>query len=220
MGQYKYKTKTGKKRWLSRFEIDKQPYKKEGFLTKSEATEWEVAKRHRFKHPKTEALKQPLLFSKVAVDYINTYSKDYHQKNTYGQKLFVFETFLKYQGTINPDSDELPIEEITPPIITKYIKARKDANNFACIDEGDLSEDQEEYLEQYSFLVKRKGSDGNKCANRDLKEFKALFTWANRQAIILYNPVINIEPYPEENKPTYIPPLEDINKVLLVATDW
>ena len=79
---------------------------------------------------------------------------------------------------------------------------------------------QKEFLEEYSFLVRRQGAEGNKVANRDLKEFKALFTWANRQTIIQHNPVINLEPYPEEETPRYIPPVEDNDRVILAATDW
>jgi len=88
------------------------------------------------------------------------------------------------------------------------------------LDEKDLTVEQKDFLKEFSFLVKRRGSDGNKVANRDLKEFKALFTWANAQTIIQHNPVINLNPYPEEENLRYIPPVEDIDRVILVATDF
>ncbi len=213
MGQYKHKDK--KRGWFTRFMLDGEIYKKEGFPTKSEAAEWEENERYREKHPEQETPKTiPLTFARVSNKYLGNYSSDYHQKNTYRQKAFVFRNFITFL------QQDPAIEDLTPPDFVKYLKARKDANNLARMDEGELTKAQEEFLEQYSFLVQRKGSDGNKTANRDLKEFKALFTWANRQTIIQFNPVVNLEPYPEEETPRYIPPAEDIDRVILVASDW
>ena len=213
MGQYKHKDK--KRGWFTRFMLDGEIYKKEGFPTKSEAAEWEENERYRKKHPEQATLKTiPLTFARVSNKYLGNYSSDYHQKNTYRQKAFVFRSFITF---IQQDP---VIEDLAPPDFVKYLKARKDANNLARMDEGKLTKEQKEFLAQYSFLVQRKGSDGNKTANRDLKEFKALFTWANRQTIIQHNPVVNLEPYPEEETPRYIPPAEDIDRVILVASDW
>ena len=213
MGQYKHK---GKKRgWFVRFMLDGEIYKKEGFPTKSEAAEWEENERYRIKHPEQSTPTMiPLTFARVSNKYLATYSSDFHQKNTYRQKAFVFRTFITFL------QEDPVIEDLTPPDFTKYLKARKDANNMAMLNEDKLTQKQKEFLEAYSFLVRRHGSDGNKVANRDLKEFKALFAWANRQTIIQHNPVINLEPYPEEETPRYIPPVEDIDRVILAATDW
>jgi len=213
MGQYKHKDK--KRGWLVRFMLDGKIYKKEGFPTKSEAAKWEEKERHLKKYPEQTTTKTiPLTFAQVSNKYLSNYSSDYHQKNTYRQKAFVFRTFITFVK-IDPI-----IEDLKPPDFLKYLKARKDANNLANMDEDKLTEEHKEFLAHYSFLVQRNGSDGNKTANRDLKEFKALFTWANRQTIIQHNPVVNLEPYPEEETPRYIPPAEDINRVILVASDW
>jgi integrase len=67
------------------------------------------------------------------------------------------------------------------------------------------------------YLIHRKDKDSNCAANRDLKEFKALFNWCIRQELAFKNPCINIVHYPEEPKIKYVPPAEDINKVLLAA---
>jgi integrase len=67
------------------------------------------------------------------------------------------------------------------------------------------------------YLVYRMTKDGNCAANRDLKEFKALFNWCIRQEILFKNPCINIQDYPEEFKVKYIPTAEDINRIILVA---
>jgi integrase len=213
MGQYKHKDK--KRGWFTRFMLDGEIYKKEGFQTKSEAAEWEENERYREKHPEQSTPKTiPLTFAQVSNKYLETYSSDFHQKNTYRQKAFVFRTFITFH------QQDPAIEDLSPPDFAKYLKVRKDANNLARVDEGKLTRGQKEFLKNYSFLVRRQGSDGNKAANRDLKEFKALFAWANRQTIIQHNPVLNLEPYPEEETQRYIPPVEDIDRVILAATDW
>ncbi len=43
-----------------------------------------------------------------------------------------------------------PIEEITPPMITRYLKTRKDVNNMASLDENELTEVQKALHENYS----------------------------------------------------------------------
>ena len=67
------------------------------------------------------------------------------------------------------------------------------------------------------FLMGRRDRDGNTAANRDLKELKALFNWAIRNELLLRNPCLNLQDYPEEPKTKYVPPAEDINKVILAA---
>lgn len=67
------------------------------------------------------------------------------------------------------------------------------------------------------YLKNRKNKGGNCAANRDLKEFKALYNWCIRQEILKKNPCANIEKYPENKKERYVPPAEDLNKVLQAA---
>jgi integrase len=67
------------------------------------------------------------------------------------------------------------------------------------------------------YLKYRRHDDGNCAANRDLKELKALYNWCIRQELLMKNPCNNIESYPEQTKAKYVPPAEDINKVLLAA---
>lgn len=67
------------------------------------------------------------------------------------------------------------------------------------------------------FLLARRKLVGNCAANRDLKELKALFNWAIRNEFLLRNPGLNIQDYPEEKIVKYVPPAEDINKVILAA---
>ena len=67
------------------------------------------------------------------------------------------------------------------------------------------------------YLRYRRVQDGNCTANRDLKEFNALYNWCIRQELFLKNPCINIQKYPEKPKVKYVPPEEDIKKVIMAA---
>jgi integrase len=68
-------------------------------------------------------------------------------------------------------------------------------------------------------LQERRKGDGNKTANRDLRDLKALYNWAIKQEVfdIVKNPAQFIERYPEDPTERYIPPTEDIDKVLMAA---
>ena len=58
---------------------------------------------------------------------------------------------------------------------------------------------------------------GNKNANRHRKDIKALFTWGALHDLVKANPVKAIQPFPEERTIKYVPPAEDIDKVLMAA---
>jgi integrase len=67
------------------------------------------------------------------------------------------------------------------------------------------------------YLKSRSDVDGNKACNRDLKEFNALYNWLIRNDFEINNPCRNIQKYPESQFVKYIPPSEDLKKVLLAA---
>lgn len=69
------------------------------------------------------------------------------------------------------------------------------------------------------YLQDRRETSGNIAANRDLRDLKAMYNWAFRQNLITLNPCLPVDKYPETPTPRYVPPVEDINKVFLVATD-
>ncbi len=58
---------------------------------------------------------------------------------------------------------------------------------------------------------------GKKAANRDLRDLKALYSWGVKQGLMMKNPALGVDKFPEEPSLKYIPPAEDIDKVLLVA---
>lgn len=69
------------------------------------------------------------------------------------------------------------------------------------------------------YLTDRMKGSGNTAANRDLRDLKALFNWAIKQKdfVLNENPCEGVEKYPENMKPKYVPPAEDVTKVLMAA---
>ena len=93
----------------------------------------------------------PLTFAQVSNRHLESYSSDYHQKNTYRQKTFVFRAFITYH------QEDPEIEKLGPSDFRAYLKARKDANNFIMLVKKELAVEQKQFLKDYSFLVRRKG---------------------------------------------------------------
>jgi integrase len=53
--------------------------------------------------------------------------------------------------------------------------------------------------------------------NRDRKNLLAMFNWFRKIHGITHNPVVNIDRLPEERKVEYIPPAQDIDKVMMAC---
>lgn len=60
----------------------------------------------------------------------------------------------------------------------------------------------------------------SKTANRHLRELKTLFNWLMKKEYVDFNPCLKIEKYREKKYYPYVPPAEDVNKVLLVADEF
>jgi len=149
-----------------------------------------VEKRAELKNPPApEPIR--LTFSQVSTMYLED-CKARFQKNTWRQKAFVYRNFLT---SINDDPEA---ESISKQTFIEYLKLRKEQKN-----------EKDRKL--------KKAENGLCVANRDLKEFKALYNWCIRQELLLRNPCNNIESYPEQTNVKYVPPAEDITRVLLAA---
>jgi len=59
-----------------------------------------------------------------------------------------------------------------------------------------------------------------KTSNRHLRELNTLFNWLKKNKYIIYNPCEDIEKYRTKKYYPYVPPPDDINKVLLQANDF
>ena len=67
------------------------------------------------------------------------------------------------------------------------------------------------------FLQQRAQKDGNTASNRDRKDLASLFHWASRKDLTTADPTRGLENYPETRSLRYVPPIQDIAAVRLVA---
>ena len=72
-------------------------------------------------------------------------------------------------------------------------------------------------LDVEQFLIQKAREDGPKTANRAKRELGTLFNWMIGKGIIDTNPVKTIPQFPAEKFKKYVPPKEDILKVIAVA---
>ena len=84
--------------------------------------------------------------------------------------------------------------------------------------EGDLPLDYLSRAHIKSYLQAQHYERGGKAANRDLRDLHALFRWAQLEGKVTENPARHIEDYPEDHAPRYVPPIQDVAAVLLVAS--
>jgi len=68
-------------------------------------------------------------------------------------------------------------------------------------------------------LLERAKEVSNNTWNRDRKNLLAMFNWIKKIKKVAHNPVLDIECLPVERKVDYIPPKEDIHKVLKACTE-
>jgi len=60
-------------------------------------------------------------------------------------------------------------------------------------------------------------TEGRKNSNRHLKDIKALYNWALSESLLNHSPVTHVPKKGEDQSRRYVPPIEDVNRVLLVA---
>jgi integrase len=68
----------------------------------------------------------------------------------------------------------------------------------------------------YAYLLKRSGVS-HATANKDLISLRALFNLAIKRKWLTHNPTVGIERFPVDKSVKYVPSLEDVLKVILVA---
>lgn len=66
-------------------------------------------------------------------------------------------------------------------------------------------------------LEKRARTVSNNTWNRDRKNLLAMFNWLRKMHGVTNNPVVNIDRLSESRQPEYIPPGEDIDRVMMAA---
>jgi len=68
----------------------------------------------------------------------------------------------------------------------------------------------------YAYLFKR-SKVSHATANKDLVSLRAMFNFAIKRKWLKHNPTDGIERFPVDKKVKYVPPLEDVMKVILAA---
>lgn len=90
--------------------------------------------------------------------------------------------------------------------------------SFLVFVEGDRPVEEITTKQIADYLKNRALKEGNKAANRDLKEIKALYNWGLKQEILdIKNPCNKIDDFPEAPYIPYVPPPEDVDKVRMAA---
>ncbi len=67
-------------------------------------------------------------------------------------------------------------------------------------------------------FVKQRKKVSPETANKEIRYLKATGNWGINEELISANPVKGIAFFPEGNKPKYLPPADDIDKVISVAS--
>ncbi len=196
-----YRNKETKKlSYIGEIEFQGERIRKKGFKTKGAAEEWEVAELQRLKNPDLVPLPLPkpttpmISFVSLAEKYLD-YCKGRFGENTWKSKRFYYQVFiglyLKAPSVLAEDITKVQIIDYLSKIQSKEINPHEKIN---------------------------RKIDGNKTANRHLKELKALYEWAVENEVVKVNPVRRIEPYPESPFQKYVPSANDINQVLMAAS--
>ncbi|MGA3114585.1 MAG: tyrosine-type recombinase/integrase [Syntrophobacteraceae bacterium] len=185
--------KTGRYRY--KFKHKGQQYGKKGIVTRKAAAEQEAAEKKKLKGPETLTVS----FHELATQYLD-FMQPRIAKNTYRSKKLIFKSFLSF---IDPAPSKQPAKD----------EERERVSTFPA--------DAVTEIQILKFLEKvREGSkseDGNKRANRYLRELNTLYNWGYKKRLARENPPATAEPYPEDQFIKYVPPVEDIDKVLMAA---
>jgi integrase len=69
-----------------------------------------------------------------------------------------------------------------------------------------------------SYLKRRKEAVSSIAANKDLRHLRACFNWGKGEDLVVCNPCDDVSFFPEEKRKPYVPPPEDIDKVISIVT--
>lgn len=185
--------KTG--RYRVKFMFQGVFHEKRGLKTKDRAIRWEAAEREKLENPPPP---KPRTVPSESIDSLIIKYLEHCQprmaENTVRAKAFYYSIFLA-----NISDKGMPADEITRYQVSEYVRQ---------IQAGEIKIEEKE--------TKRK-RDLKKTANRHLKDLSALFRWGVDNDLIRSNPARAIDPFPENPFIKYVPPAEDIDKVLLAA---
>ncbi|MDR3554752.1 MAG: site-specific integrase [Syntrophobacteraceae bacterium] len=183
--------RTGKYRvkfmWQGKFQ------EKKGIKTREKAIRWEVQRRNELENPPPIKPASSVSIDSLIIKYLEN-CQPRMQANTVRSKSLYYAAFL---GAL--PAYDMPVDQITRLQVTEYIRKVQDGS--VRIEE----------------VATKRRRDYRKTANRHLRDLKALFNWAVANDLLRTSPARGIQPFPEDPYIKYVPPAEDIDKVLLVA---
>lgn len=188
------------------------------FQTKTEAKTWEVEKSKELKNPIPLKTETGIDLLTVCNDYLDVCKLQF-SGTTYGEK-------KKLSKEILQRWDNISVLNITPLMVTKHLQGRvnKELERRVNRELKEIAKNLgDEFTPQLEDKLRKELPnkhihDLNNLWNRDRKNLLAMFNWARRVHNITHNPVINIDRLPEQRKTDYIPPGEDIDKVMMACS--
>ena len=184
--------KSGRKTYRAKFKYKETQYSKSGFTSKEAAQEWIVKERRKIKAQE----------GKKATEGNKTYVLMYSEACT----RYLEDCDARMQkGTVSDKLHHLTsfvtwIGKDVPFIAISAAQARDYASHI--------------------LRITQRPKDPKKTANRHIRDLKALWNWHIRHDFQGTNPFKCVEPYPEDDVARYVPPAEDVAKVLQVAESW
>lgn len=183
-------TRGGKRAYRAKVKFQNQQYTKSGFATKAEAKAWMVEEKKRLK---AEAENKPQERRDVLM--FSQASEEYLEDcSARMQPGSVSEKFHHYTKFVEWIGSDFSLEQITTVIAQDYAA--------------------------HVLKTTRAPHDPKKTANRHIRNLKALWNWHKRRGYQGHNPFTGVESYPEDTVSRYVPPVEDVAKVLQVAEEW
>ena len=183
-------TRGGKRAYRAKVKFQNQQYTKSGFATKAEAKAWMVEEKKRLK---AEAENRPQKRRDVLM--FSQASEEYLEDcSARMQPGSVSEKFHHYTKFVEWIGSDFSLEQITTVIVQDYAA--------------------------HVLKTTRAPHDPKKTANRHIRNLKALWNWHKRRGYQGHNPFTGVESYPEDTVSRYVPPVEDVAKVLQVAEEW
>ena len=175
------------RRYRAKFWHQGESHEKKGFFSRDKALEWEVNEKKKLREPPPPIPTTPTPTPSISFHELATKYLLYCRPR---MRKNTWRAKAKYYREFIAwrKGEDIAVDQITGTLLNDY-----------------LTHIQEKY--------------GSKRANRDLKDIKAMFSWGMRQEGygVIINPCRYVEGFPEDPFVKYVPPLEDIDAVLLAA---
>lgn len=184
--------KGGRKTYRAKFKYKETQYSKSGFTSKEAAQEWIVKERRKIKIQEGKKVKEHT--QATVLMYSEACNKYLEDCDARMQKGTVSDKLHHLTSFITWIGKDVPFDFIST------LQARNYASHI--------------------LRTTRVPRDPKKTANRHIRDLKALWNWHIRHEYQGTNPFKSVELYPEDEVRRYVPPAEDVAKVLQVAESW